>query len=80
VPILTTRPRMHLPELAHGSNVFLVPPEQPQALAEAIAHLASAPDLRRTLGDGAKALSEQFRWEKIATDTLDLYRTLAGRG
>ena len=79
-PILTTRPRMHLPELVHGSNVFLVPPEQPQALAEAIAHLASAPDLRRTLGDGAKALSEQFRWEKIAADTLDLYRTRAGRG
>jgi glycosyltransferase involved in cell wall biosynthesis len=80
VPIITTRPRASLPELVHGSNVFLVPPEQPQALAAAITQLASAPDLRRILGDGAKTLSEQFRWEKIAADSLDLYRTIAGRG
>jgi glycosyltransferase involved in cell wall biosynthesis len=80
VPIITTRPRLRLPELVHGGNVFFVPPEQPQALAEAITHLASTPDLRRALGEGAKALSELFRWEKIAADTLELYHTVAGRG
>jgi glycosyltransferase involved in cell wall biosynthesis len=80
VPIVAACPRVPLPELVHGENVFLVPPEQPRALAEAIAHLASSPDLRRAIGDGARALSEQFRWEKIAAATLDLYRTVAGQG
>ncbi len=76
VPILTTQPRVHLPELVDRENILLVPPEDPQALAEAINRLAAEPDLRRTLGSGARLLSEQFRWEKIAADTLDLYRAL----
>jgi len=33
--IVTTRPRVPLPELADGDNVLLVPPEDPAALAEA---------------------------------------------
>ena len=73
VPIVTTQPRVALPELVHGENIYLVPPEDPQALAQAIAGLAQAPELRRRLGEGAKALAEQFRWPKIAADTLALY-------
>jgi glycosyltransferase involved in cell wall biosynthesis len=74
VPILTTRPRVPLPELAHGENVYLVPPDDPQALAGAIVDLSAAPALRRRLGTGARTLAQQFRWDKIAADTLDLYR------
>lgn len=80
MPILTTRPRVHLPELVPGENIFLVPPDQPHALAEAILHLAGAPELRSRLGVGARALSQQFRWDRIAADTLTLYRTLSRRG
>lgn len=76
VPIVTTQPRVDLPELAQGENVLLVAPEDPRALAEAIVRLASEPKLRETLARGAKALSAQFQWDKIAADTLDLYRTL----
>jgi glycosyltransferase involved in cell wall biosynthesis len=76
VPILTTQPRVSLPELVDGGNVVLVPPGQPVALAEAITRLAGAPDLRRALADGAKVLSAQFRWETIAADTLALYQRL----
>ena len=76
VPILTTRPRVTLPELAQGENIFLVPSEDPPALARAIVELGHAPELRRRLGKGAKALAEQFRWTKIAADTLELYRAL----
>lgn len=79
-PILTTRPRLSLPELVDGGNVLLAPPEQPVALAEAITELAGEPGLRRRLGEGAKILSEQFRWEKIAADTLELYRGLGTAG
>jgi glycosyltransferase involved in cell wall biosynthesis len=74
MPIITTQPRIPLPELANERNVLLVPQEQPQALANAIARLAADPDLVHTLSDGARALSHQFQWSKIATDTLALYR------
>jgi glycosyltransferase involved in cell wall biosynthesis len=77
MPVVTTQPRIPLPELRQGQNICLVPPEQPRALADAILHLAASPDLRRTLGKGAKTLSHQFRWDRIAADTLELYRALA---
>jgi glycosyltransferase involved in cell wall biosynthesis len=76
LPIITTQPRVQLPELVDGGNVLLVPAGDPEALAKAIAHLAATPDLRHTLGSGAQALSQQFRWDKIAADTLGLYRDL----
>jgi glycosyltransferase involved in cell wall biosynthesis len=76
VPILTTRSRVPLPELVDGDNVFLVPREDPEALAKAVVQLAAAPELLQTLAAGAKILAEQFCWEKIAADTLALYRTI----
>jgi glycosyltransferase involved in cell wall biosynthesis len=77
VPIVTTRPRIPLPELSDGGNVAMVPPEDPQALALAIAQWAADPEGRQRLGRGALALAAEFRWEKIAADTLALYRSLA---
>jgi glycosyltransferase involved in cell wall biosynthesis len=76
VPILTTQPRVTLPELVHGENVYLVPPVDPQALAGAIAELARTPDLRRGMATGAGALAELFHWDRIAADTIELYRTI----
>ena len=76
IPVLTTQPRVPLPELVEGDNVLLVPPEQPEALAETITRLAGAPDLCRALAEGAKVLSAQFRWEAIAADTLALYQRI----
>lgn len=80
VPIITTRPRLPLPELVHGENVWFVPPEDPGALAEALAHLAGAPEQRRALGEGAAALSGDFRWDRIAAGTVQLYRRLGAGG
>lgn len=74
VPIITTFPRVNLPELVDGENICLVPPDQPQALAQAIADLATQPQLQHRLAAGAETLSEQFRWENIASSTLELYR------
>jgi glycosyltransferase involved in cell wall biosynthesis len=79
VPIVTTEPRLDLPELSQGDNIYLVPRQDPHALASAIQKLAGEPAWRQRLGKGAKALSEEFRWEKIAADTLALYRALGAR-
>jgi glycosyltransferase involved in cell wall biosynthesis len=76
VPILTTQPRLDLPQLIHGQNVYLVAPGDASALATAIRQLAADRSLRQRLGAGAKVLAEQFRWEKIAADTLALYRAI----
>ena len=77
VPILTTEPRVALPELAHGENVFLVPPQDAEALAGAIQRLAIDPALCRLLGRGALALAGEFRWDRIAEQTMDVYRRIA---
>lgn len=73
-PILTTQSRVHLPELVHGQNAFLVAPEDATALAAAMRHLAADRCLRQKLGAGARVLAEQFRWDRIAAATLELYR------
>ncbi|PJF31919.1 MAG: glycosyl transferase family 1 [Candidatus Thermofonsia Clade 1 bacterium] len=72
-PIITSTPALPLPELHHGENVYLVPPEQPEALGEAIRTLASTPQLRARLSSHARQLSEQFTWTRIAQRTADFF-------
>jgi glycosyltransferase involved in cell wall biosynthesis len=75
-PILSTLPPVELPELAHGANVWLVPPEDPEALADAVNRLVADPGRRQRLARGAVELSEAFTWEQIAADTADLFEDL----
>ncbi|MFQ6059239.1 MAG: glycosyltransferase family 4 protein [Anaerolineae bacterium] len=78
LPIVTTEPRgqSQEPGLVDGENVALVPPDDPAALAGAIARLMAAPHLRRWLGEGARALARSFSWDRIARQTLQLYQEL----
>ncbi len=78
VPVVTTVPRVHLPELVPEENVILVPPDQPADLAEAIARVADHAGLRARLGEGARRLSRLFAWDRIARDSLALYEALVG--
>lgn len=80
MPIITTVPRVHLPELVPEENVILVPPDQPADLAEAIVRVADHAGLRTRLGEGARRLSRLFAWDRIARDSLALYETLVGGG
>jgi glycosyltransferase involved in cell wall biosynthesis len=56
--------------------VWLVPRDDVAALVQALHRLAGDPARRRRLSVGAQALAGEFRWEKIAAETLALYRTL----
>lgn len=67
--LLTTHPTAPTPELVHGQNVWLVPPNDPVSLAEAIQHLLADTDLRHRLGQNATAVAGQFTWDKIAAQT-----------
>ena len=77
LPIVSTRPRVDVPELRHGENILLVPPDAPVALAAAIARLAADARLRCRLGEEAARLAQGFTWEKIAEKTEALYEEIS---
>lgn len=75
-PILSTEPPVALPELVPGENIWLVPRQDPQALADAIRTLAGQPERRQCLSQGAARLSTEFTWDRIARRTADLFEIL----
>lgn len=73
-PLITTHPAMPTPELVHGQNVWLVPPGDVVALAQAIQIVTTAPDVRRQLGEGAAQVAQLFTWDKIAAKTAEFFQ------
>ena len=58
---------------------LLVPPDDPAALAAALATLAGSPELRAGFGRAARTLAEQrFSADAIGRAVTDLYRRLVG--
>jgi glycosyltransferase involved in cell wall biosynthesis len=64
--IVTTHPRVALPELIDGENCLLVPPDDAGALAAGIRRVMTEPGLRGRLASGARELSGRFTWDEIA--------------
>jgi mannose/cellobiose epimerase-like protein (N-acyl-D-glucosamine 2-epimerase family)/glycosyltransferase involved in cell wall biosynthesis len=63
-----------------GVNAFLVPRDDPQALADAIDRLALDPQLRHKFGKAGRELVElKFSSERIGRDVVALYRRLLGQ-
>ena len=67
------------PDLRDGENIRLVPPDDPTALASALAALWGDPAARARLEAGALALSERYAWPGIAARSVEIYRA-AGAG
>jgi len=67
-----------IPEIIqHGVNGLLVPPGDPQALAQAIQKLIDDPQMARSLGDAARQTAfERFSAEAMAAAYMDLYSQL----
>jgi len=63
----------------HGENGLLVPPRNPEALAEAIATLLKDPALRARMGARGREIAVQvFSEERMVRETLEVYRELLG--
>jgi len=59
---------------------LLVPPREPQAMAEALSLLIADVDLRRRMGAAARAKVErEFTWPVIVRKTVDVYRATLAR-
>ncbi|MGE5515445.1 MAG: glycosyltransferase family 4 protein [Bacteroidota bacterium] len=70
-----------VPEIVHdGKTGWLVPPAQPQALADAIARVVEHPDEAATVAQGARALAEsRMRFDHRMAETLATYETAIAR-
>jgi glycosyltransferase involved in cell wall biosynthesis len=64
----------------HGVNAFLVPADDPSALAGALALLARDPDLRLRFGAaGRRLVEEEFSSRRIGREIVQLYGRLLDR-
>ena len=73
VPVVATAVS-GLPDLfANGRDALLVPPEQAQALADAITRLAGDTALRAELGGAARGLSERFDVQRCVSEVEAVY-------
>jgi glycosyltransferase involved in cell wall biosynthesis len=67
------------PEVAAAGAARLVPPEDPDALAEALRELLGHRSARDALADAAtRAAATTYSWERIGEATMGLYRDLLG--
>jgi glycosyltransferase involved in cell wall biosynthesis len=71
--VVTTRPRRPLEGLRHGEHLWLVAPDQAQALAEGVRTLCDDPNLVRCLQAGARRAAARFAWPRIAQQHLKAY-------
>ena len=64
-----------MPEIVDdGVTGFIVPPKNPEALAEAIVKLLTDEKLRKQMGENAyKKLKTDLSWDEIVEKTIDVY-------
>ena len=78
LPIISTVPKLPLPELLPGVNIMLVPVSDHASLARAIIKVAQDSTLRACLAEGAASLASKFTWTTIATRTLEVLHAAVG--
>ena len=63
--------------LTHNETALLVPPDDPEAMAEAIGNLISAPETAERLGRSARALAEKrFASHKVAQELVNFLQDI----
>ncbi len=76
LPIVATRVG-GIPEIVTPETGLLVPPKDPQALAQAILKLAGDKDMQKRMGSaGRKRVEDVFSLEKTLSNTIKLYQEI----
>ena len=67
--------------ISNGETGFLVPPRDPQALADKLRYLLDHPLERNQMGSaGRRRVEREFTWQVVAERTAALYREILIRG
>ena len=69
-----------VPEMVHdGVDALLAPPDDPEALAQAIVRLLTEPGLAQGLSQAAIANAQRFTWDAVRPQMMAVYGTVLGR-
>jgi glycosyltransferase involved in cell wall biosynthesis len=79
LPIVASRVGQAAEYLEHGVSGWLVPPENPGALAEAVLCLIDDADLRQRLSIGAQHTARQYSWDVLAPIAEQAYTQAVNR-
>lgn len=66
--------------VSDGENGLLVPPGDPEALADAIIYLLENEDVGKRMGKNGRTKVEYYSWEKVAEETEKVYLSLGADG
>lgn len=78
-PIIATAVSGNLDVIENGKNGLLVPPQQPEQLADAILRVLSSPELTYQLSMAAReTVCERYSWDTIGQRYLMEYQALLG--
>jgi glycosyltransferase involved in cell wall biosynthesis len=64
----------------HGCNALLVPPRQPQAMADAMLRLLGEPELLQRLRTAGLQLVAQYTWAQVRPRLLQVYHEVIQQG
>jgi glycosyltransferase involved in cell wall biosynthesis len=79
LPVVTARTAGGAEIITPECGIVLDDPDDPKALAGAIAQLAESDEARRAMGIAANELATGFGWARMAAQYIALYRQLAGQ-
>jgi glycosyltransferase involved in cell wall biosynthesis len=79
LPVVTARTAGGAEIITPECGIVLDDPDDPQALAAAVAQLAGSNQTRRAMGVAANELATGFGWARMAAQYIALYRQLAGQ-
>jgi phosphatidyl-myo-inositol dimannoside synthase len=75
LPVIGTLDNGAEDAIRQGVTGFLIPQNDPDALAQTVIRLLRDSNLREKMGSAGKAYSEQHTWDKIAQRVVEVYRT-----
>jgi phosphatidylinositol alpha-mannosyltransferase len=73
LPIVASDIEGYAQVLTDQAEGLLVPPRDERAVADAVCRLLQDPNLRRTMGEQGQVTAQQYAWERVAEQVLDLY-------
>lgn len=81
LPVVATTVGGVVEEVVDGETGLLVPPQNPEALASALARLLDDPALRRRMGEAGQARArEHFTEARMLKETAELYGRVLSQG